>query len=292
MQDPARQRFSSTQAYRPLRPPETVEDKDACGIYASVDKAARPTHDAVATALVALEKMLHRAGNVDGEGDGCGVLIDIPRGLWAEEVGPGPGHDERFAVAHVLIPRGGDPVDEVQDRARALMADLGLDVRAERQEVVDSTALGPTAREEEPVFWQVAGLVDDPGRCFELTLALEERFDVHVASCSTSMAVYKVLGAPAVLGRYYPDLRDPRTETVSCSGTTATPPTPGPRSGAFSPSGFSATTGRSTRSPACARRRGCSGLRSRPTARTRRTSRAWSRRSSTATASPSPRRSS
>ena len=73
------QRFSFTQAYRPLRAPQTVEDSDACGIYAWVGKGAKPEHEAIPAALVALEKMLHRAGNVDGEGDGCGVLLDIPR---------------------------------------------------------------------------------------------------------------------------------------------------------------------------------------------------------------------
>ncbi|MBA2342994.1 MAG: hypothetical protein H0V85_05995, partial [Thermoleophilaceae bacterium] len=113
-QEAAPERFSSTGSYRPLRPPETVEDRDACALYASVAKDATPTHDAIETALVALEKMLHRAGNVDGEGDGCGILIDIPRKLWAEEVRSG-GHasklalDPRFAIGHVFISRkGGD----------------------------------------------------------------------------------------------------------------------------------------------------------------------------------------
>ena len=216
-------RFSSTGSYRPLRAPRTVEDKDACGIYASVNKGAEPTHEAVKTALVALEKMLHRAGNVDGEGDGCGVLVDIPRKIWAEEIRKG-GHasrlalDERFAVVHVFIPRRGGRVAGLQERARELMSKVGLRVLAERENVVDPSALGPGAREEEPVFWQVGGMIEDPKRCFELTLQLEEQLDVHVASCSTQTAVYKVLGAPAVLGRYYPDLRDPRAETVSLLG--------------------------------------------------------------------------
>ena len=217
------ERFSATRSYRPLRPPETVEDKDACGIYASLNKGARPTHEAISVALIALEKMLHRAGNIDGEGDGCGVLIDIPRKVWAEEIRAG-GHasrlalDERFAVVHLMIPRKGGRMAEVSEQARALMSKVGLRVLAERENVVDSSALGPGAREEEPVFWQVGGLIEDPKLCFELALRLEERFDVHVASCSTATAIYKVMGAPAVLGHYYPDLRDPRAETVSVLG--------------------------------------------------------------------------
>jgi len=217
------ERFSSTQAYRPLRAPQTVEDSDACALYASVTKGAKPTHEVIPAALVALEKMLHRAGNVDGEGDGCGVLTDIPRKLWAEEVRTG-GHapklalDDRFTVLHLFLPRSGGPVGEAQERARRMLSKIGLRVLAEREGVVESSALGPHAREEEPVFWQVAGLIEDPKRCFELTLELEDKLDLHVASCSTTSVVYKVLGTPAVLGRYYPDLRDARAETVSVLG--------------------------------------------------------------------------
>jgi glutamate synthase (NADPH/NADH) large chain len=146
--------YDPTRAYRPRRPPTTVEDRDACALFARVAKDARPTHEAIEAALVALEKMLHRAGNLDGEGDGCGLLIDIPREIWAEAVRAG-GHaadlalDPRFAVAHVFIPRTGD-IAGAQDGARRLMSRLGMRVLAEREDVVASTALGPRAREEEP----------------------------------------------------------------------------------------------------------------------------------------------
>ncbi|MFN2616317.1 MAG: glutamate synthase-related protein [Thermoleophilaceae bacterium] len=216
-------RYSPTQAYRPRRAPQTVEDRDACALYALVHKQAEATHEAIETALVALEKMLHRAGNVDGEGDGCGVLIDIPREIWSEEVRSG-GHapklalDPRFAVAHVFISRKGGDVADVQERGRQIMSRVGLRVLAERENAVDTTALGPQAREEEPVFWQVGGLIDDPRLCFELTVQLEEELGVHVASCSTDTAVYKVLGAPGALGRYYPDLHDGRAKTAAVFG--------------------------------------------------------------------------
>jgi len=214
---------SPTQAYRPRSAPKTVEDRDACALYASVHKRAEPSHEAIETALLALEKMLHRAGNVDGEGDGCGLLIDVPREIWAEEVRSG-GHapklalDPRFAVVHVFIPRKGGAVAQVQSRAREIMSRAGLRVLAERENAVDSTALGPQAREEEPVFWQLGGLVEDPRSCFELTLQLEGELDLHVASCSTDTCVYKVLGAPAALGRYFPDLHDGRAKTAAVYG--------------------------------------------------------------------------
>ena len=219
-------RYSPERAYRPLVSPPSVEDKDACAIYASVRKDATPSHEPIELAVPALQKMLHRAGNVDGEGDGCGLLVDIPRKIWAEEVRSG-GHDpsltldDAFAVAHVFVERSQDRA-RVQHDARELLGQGGFRVLAERIGVVDSPALGPTAREEEPHFWQIAGLVADAGRrdrvLFDLLIELEQRLDVHVPSFSATTCVYKVMGAPKVLGEYYPDLRDERFETIGCFG--------------------------------------------------------------------------
>ena len=167
--------------------------------------------------------MLHRAGNVDGEGDGCGVLLDIPRKIWAEEIRAG-GHashlalDPQFVVGHIFVARKGGNAEETKARARDIMSRFGLRVLAEREDVVDSSALGPTAREEEPIFWQVGGLTGEARLCFELAVALEQELDVHVASFSTETCVYKVMGAPSVLGKYYPDLLDERAETAAVIG--------------------------------------------------------------------------
>jgi len=191
-----------------------------------VRKDATPSREPVALALGNLQKMLHRAGNVDGEGDGCGILVDIPRKIWAEEVRAG-GHnpalvlDPAFAVAHVFVGRGAD-LERTRHGVRELLGRAGFRILAERLGVVDSPALGATAREEEPHFWQVGGLVADPANrdrvLFDLLGELEDRFDVHLPSFSASTCVYKVMGAPQVLGAYYPDLRDERFETVGAFG--------------------------------------------------------------------------
>ena len=219
-------RYSPERPYRPLVPPPSVEDKDACAIYASVRKDATPSHAPIELAVPALQKMLHRAGNVDGEGDGCGLLLDLPRRIWAEEVRAG-GHDpsltldDAFAVAHVFVERSQD-LERIQHDARELLGQGGFRILAERIGVVDSPALGPTAREEEPHFWQVAGLLSTASSrdrvLFELLIELEQRLDVHVPSFSATTCVYKVMGAPQVLGAYYPDLRDERFETIGCFG--------------------------------------------------------------------------
>ena len=85
-------RYSPERAYRPRVTPPSVEDRDACALFAAVRKDGVPSRELVTRALESLQKMLHRAGNVDGEGDGCGILVDIPRRIWAEEVRSG-GHN-------------------------------------------------------------------------------------------------------------------------------------------------------------------------------------------------------
>ncbi len=223
---PARSRLSPERAYRPRVSPPSVEDRDACAIYASVRKDATPSRAPVERALANLQKMLHRAGNVDGEGDGCGILVDIPAKIWAEEVRAG-GHnpalvrDPAFAVAHVFIDRS-DDVEKARHDAREILGRGGFRILAERLGAVDSPALGPTAREEEPHFWQVAGVLPDAKRrdriAFGLMVALESERGCHIASFSAATCVYKVMGAPKVLGEYYPDLRDERFETIGCFG--------------------------------------------------------------------------
>ncbi len=223
---PERERFSPERTYRPLVSPPSVEDKDACAIYASVRRDAIPSHEPITLALTSLQKMLHRAGNVDGEGDGCGLLVDIPTTIWAEEVRQG-GHnpslarDPAFAAAHVFVERSHD-LEEVRHGAREILGGAGFRILAERVGAVDSAALGATAREEEPYFWQFAGLVPEAAEAdralFNLKVGLEEKLGVHVASFSGRTCVYKVMGNPKVLGSYYADLSDERMETVGAFG--------------------------------------------------------------------------
>ena len=219
-------RYSPERAYRPRVPPPSVEDRDACALYAAVRKDGAPSRELVERALESLQKMLHRAGNVDGEGDGCGILVDIPRRIWAEEVRAG-GHnpalalDPAFAVGHVFIDRAGD-LERITHAAREILGRGGFRVLAERLGAVDPAALAPTAREEEPHFWQLCGLVADPEHrdrvLFDLLVELERETGLHVASLSPTTCVYKVMGAPKVLGAYYPDLTEERFETVACLG--------------------------------------------------------------------------
>ncbi|MBI1921294.1 MAG: alpha-hydroxy-acid oxidizing protein [Geobacter sp.] len=194
-----------------------ASERDACAIISYINKGVRPTHGNVQRTIDALVKMGHRAGEINGEGDGCGILTDIPRILW-REVLAGSGVDPHlvdapeFAVAHVMVPR--DLLAQTPDLQREILrafAEAGLRVLMDRPAPVRNEFLSVRAREGEPFFWQIALLCPDPVAAprmlFDLQLRIEEEFPVHVASLSTAVAAYKVHGAPEVLPRYYPELK-------------------------------------------------------------------------------------
>ena len=137
-------------------------ERDACAIICYINKAGRPTHGNVQRTIDALIKMGHRAGEIDGEGDGCGILTDIPRLIWAEilsgaGLAPALADDPGFAVGHFLVERG--ELARHPELSAAVLRQIdeaGLEVLAERPGLVRSEVLAPRARAGEPLFWQVA----------------------------------------------------------------------------------------------------------------------------------------
>ncbi len=173
--------------------------------------------------------MEHRSGFIDGEGDGCGILCDIPRTLWAQKLlaSGKPGElafDKRFAVGHIFIPRNLDR-DAVMADIRARMADAGFTVLHEEVDNVNPGVLGKNARKESPTFWQVALLAEnvDTGRSleaalFELHVAIEAAHNVHVASLSNHTVAYKVMGAAGILPQYFADIGRPEFQSTVTIG--------------------------------------------------------------------------
>jgi glutamate synthase (NADPH/NADH) large chain len=195
------------------------EEHDACALIANVRKKGGASHGNVKRTIEALMMMAHRSGIVDGEGDGCGLLTDIPRRLWAarlieaglfEAVTTHP----RFFVGHFMIPRDGGTTKIrgwIEDKFKA----TGADVLWSGEGQTQPYSLGPAASIEEPEFWQLAGFLNQGptdgvnARLFEIQLAIERESEAHVASLSSESAVYKIRGSAETLARYYPELRRP-----------------------------------------------------------------------------------
>ena len=201
------------------------DEHDACALVAYVRKDGAPSHGNVKRAINALEKMGHRSGGVDGEGDGCGVQTDIPRLLWERVLrdrsnhAPAVASDPRFFVGHFFVPmREAGHAEQIKDRVRGLLRAQGIELLLEDHGDVRHDALGKIARSNEPEFWQVAGLVPafapndeliSDRALFAAQLVIERDTPVHVVSLSRHSAIYKVHGNADILDHYYPQLSSP-----------------------------------------------------------------------------------
>src|SRR5438477_12364746 len=89
------------------------DERDACALVAVARKDGAATREVLAETIRGLECLAHRSGSIDGEGDGSGVLTDIPRELWADALAasgadPSLALARRFAVAPLSIPQSDD----------------------------------------------------------------------------------------------------------------------------------------------------------------------------------------
>ncbi len=200
---------------------EDRRERDACALICSVRKGGQATHGNVKRTIEALARMGHRTGSIDGEGDGVGIMVDIPRQLWTKRLSHARlrsslATDRNFWVAHVMIPHSARTRAHylVEQICRTISA-AGLDILLDQEGGVNSGVLGRNAERTEPVFWQICGLnggvaAEDLERTlFDLQTSIEKDLGVHFPSISSHAAVYKVQGTVEILRRYYPELRDP-----------------------------------------------------------------------------------
>ena len=202
------------------------DERDACALVAVAAKDGAATREVLSETVRGLECLAHRSGSVDGEGDGSGILTDIPRELWADALGatrldPALVYDRRFAVAHLFIPAGDDELVEAE--IRRILARHRMGVLLERHGATRRAALGPRAQAGEPRFWQIALQIQGPApragrRLYRLGVDIEESTGATVVSLSRSTAVYKLRGHPQQLAAYFTDLADPRFRTSMAFG--------------------------------------------------------------------------
>ncbi|WP_394237931.1 glutamate synthase-related protein [Niallia oryzisoli] len=194
------------------------QEHDACGIVACLEKTKTPTRENILRCIDALVTMNHRAGFINGEGDGVGIHIDIPRRLWQEKlqkagVNPNEAEKEQFVVGHIFITRTKNAEAKKSSLIKKL-TDSQFTLLYHSDAVTDSAALGPIAIQETPIFLQFACTSIFSGqqltkKLFDLIIEFEKDDHVHVASLSQHHAVYKVMGAGDILPKYYSDLANP-----------------------------------------------------------------------------------
>lgn len=208
-------------------------EHDACGVGFVAHIKGVKTHAIVQGALKILENLDHR-GAVGADklmGDGAGILIQLPDGLYREEMAkqgvalPPPGE---YGVGMIFLPKEhASRLACEQEMERAIKAEgqvlLGWrDVPVNRE-----MPMSPTVREKEPVLRQVfigrgsdvivqdalerkLYVIRKTASAAIQNLQLKHSKEYYVPSMSSRTVVYKGLLLADQVGTYYLDLKDER----------------------------------------------------------------------------------
>ena len=210
-------------------------EHDACGTGFLAHVKGEQSHAIVQTALDALARLTHRgAQDADAEtNDGAGILTQLPRALFADELqrlNIALSDLAALAVGMIFFPsqeRSPATYQESRHIIKQSLADAGLTFLAWRTPPIDYTVLGSRGRQTAPTIEQV--LVARPAhvsleqyerdlyyarRLIEQRLIQAQISDCYIASLSSQTLVYKGLLAPDQLARFYRDLADPRYTTA------------------------------------------------------------------------------
>ena len=199
-------------------------EHDACGVAFVARLGGGPSHETIERALVALANLEHRgAQGADADtGDGAGILLSVPDGLLRDELGralPAPG---AYGVASCFLPRDDDRFTRLLEET---VEAEGQRVVAWRDVPVEPAHLGALAARTAPRIRQLViaaarELAADQD-AFERKLYVIRRVaelaagpDLVIPSCSSRTLVYKGMLSAPQLGRFYPDLRDPRVAST------------------------------------------------------------------------------
>lgn len=204
------------------------QEHDACGIVSCIEKKRIPTRENILACIDALVTMNHRAGFINGEGDGVGIHIDIPRALWRQKLQqqglqPELADCNEFIVGHFFLSQKEDS-RKLQAEIKEAFLQEGLSILFESDSVHNPNALGPIAIQENPIFWQIALVSNLASQqklsklLFKLTHTIEQNEHIHVASLSQYHSIYKVMGAGDILPKYYHDLADPLVASTMTLG--------------------------------------------------------------------------
>ena len=209
---------------------DPAKEHDACGVGFVANMHNEKSHDIVRMGLQILVNIDHRGatGADPKAGDGCGMLAQIPHEFFvgkAAEAGidlPEPGD---YAIGVMFLPKDGAARRDIEAIANETIAAEGFTLLGWRDVPVDSSVLGESVIESEPVTRQVfvkrPEAIDSSDlferRMYILRKAIsgaifakkDPRFaGYYTVSMSSRTIVYKGLLLAGTLGAYFHDLRD------------------------------------------------------------------------------------
>ena len=141
---------------------QPFNEHDACGVGMLVNIHGNKSHELVDNALKVLENMRHRGAEVGKDGDGAGIMIQIPHEFILLQGIPVP-EKGKYGTGMVFLPKDEKKQSEILSIMIEEIEREGLQLMHLRNVPTDSTCLGEAASRTEPAIKQIfiTGVSDD-----------------------------------------------------------------------------------------------------------------------------------
>lgn len=193
-------------------------EHDACGVGMVVNIQGNKSHELVDNALKVLENMRHRGAEVGKNGDGAGIMIQIPHEFILLQGIPVP-EKGKYGTGIVFLPKQKEEQQAILSIMIEEIEREGLQFMHLRNVPVNPECLGDKALKTEPDIKQIfiTGVRDEKLQEFPKTLYLirkkiEKRVsnpDFYICSLSNANIVYKGMLSSMQVRQFYPDLSSP-----------------------------------------------------------------------------------
>ena len=193
-------------------------EHDACGVGMIVNIHGNKSHELVDQALRVLENMRHRGAEVGKDGDGAGIMVQIPHEFILLQGIPVP-EKGKYGTGLVFLPKEEKAQSEILSIIIEEIEREGLQLMHLRQVPTNPECLGDSALTTEPAIKQIfiTGVSDDKVDSFQRTLyiirkRIERRIshpDFYICSLSNTNIIYKGMLSSMQVRQYYPDLTNP-----------------------------------------------------------------------------------
>lgn len=207
-------------------------EHDACGVGMIVNIHGNKSHELVDNALRVLENMRHRGAEVGKDGDGAGIMIQIPHEFILLQGIPVP-EKGKYGTGLVFLPKEEKAQQEILSVMIEEIEREGLQLMHLRTVPTNPECLGDAAMSTEPDIKQVfitssptghatksegkdftqGGIETDLARTlYIIRKKIERRVqhkDFYICSLSNTNIIYKGMLSSMQVRQYFPDLTNP-----------------------------------------------------------------------------------
>ena len=195
-------------------------EHDACGVGMIVNIHGGKSHQLVDDALRVLENMRHRGAEVGKDGDGAGIMIQIPHEFILLQGIPVP-EKGKYGTGLVFLPKDSEEQKKILSVIIEEVEREGLQLMHLRSVPTNPDCLGKGALSTEPDIKQMFVTPRDTTEVEECDLArtlyivrkrIEKRVDhkdFYICSLSNTNIIYKGMLSSMQVRQYYTDLTNP-----------------------------------------------------------------------------------